>query len=233
MSPYDYEYYYEYPDMDMAFDAGFAGAMLGIIFIFYFIMMALSVAAYVFQSLSLYTIAKRRGIHNPWLSWLPVGNMWILGSISDQYQYVAKGRVRNRRKLLMGLTIGMLGALVLMYSSVFGLALGLAGESGAIAGGSLILLVLMALALCVVAVVAMVYQYISIYDLYASCEPSNAVLYLVLSIFFAVAMPIFFFICRKKDLGMPPRKTDVPEQPVLQPVFETVAEEPAKQETEE
>lgn len=225
MPSYGYEYYYEYPNMDMAFDAGFAGAILGIIFIFYFIMMALGVAAYVFQSLSLYTISKRRGIHNPWLSWLPVGNMWILGSISDQYQYVAKGRVRNRRKVLMGLTIGMMAALVLMYCGVFGLALGVAGESGAIAGGSLILMLLMALALCVVAVIAIVYQYISIYDLYASCEPGNAVLYLVLSIFFAVAMPIFFFICRKKDLGMPPRKTIVTEQPVLQPVFEPVQQE--------
>ena len=41
---------------------------------------------YVLQSLGLYTIAERRGIRNPWLAWVPVANMWVLGSISDQYQ---------------------------------------------------------------------------------------------------------------------------------------------------
>lgn len=32
----------------------------------------LSLAAYVLTAYSLYTIAKRRGISNPWLAWIPV-----------------------------------------------------------------------------------------------------------------------------------------------------------------
>ena len=47
-----------------------------------------SVAAYVLTSLSLYTIAARRQIANPWLSWIPVVRIWVLGSLSDQYRYV-------------------------------------------------------------------------------------------------------------------------------------------------
>ena len=52
-----------------------------------------SVVTYVLTSLGLYTMAKRRMINHPWLSWVPVANMWILGSLSDQYRYVARGQV--------------------------------------------------------------------------------------------------------------------------------------------
>lgn len=38
------------------------------------ITMAISLVFYIFESLGLYTIAKRRGIRHPWLSWVPLGN---------------------------------------------------------------------------------------------------------------------------------------------------------------
>ena len=60
-----------------------------------------AIFAYVFGAISLYCIAQRRGIKNPWMAWVPVLNCWILGSISDQYRYVVKGQVRNRRTLLL------------------------------------------------------------------------------------------------------------------------------------
>ena len=225
--PYEYYYEYpgyEYPDVELGYGAGFGGVIVAFIVTYYFLMIALCMAAYVFQSLSLYTIAKRRGLHNPWLSWLPVGNMWILGSISDQYQYVAKGRIRNRRKLLVGLTVALFVLLFLIYAGVIGMILGIAGEAGALAGGGVALTLLAGLAALVTGIVAAVYQYIAVYDLYASCDPDNKVLFLVLSVFFAVAMPVFFFVCRKKDLGMPPRKST----PVLQ-----LQEETFEQQTEE
>ena len=56
---------------------------------------------YIFQGLTLSTVARRRGINNPWLAWVPVGNVWMLGCISDQYRYVAKGQVKNRRKTML------------------------------------------------------------------------------------------------------------------------------------
>lgn len=65
----------------------------------------LTVAAYVLTALALYTIAKRRGIKRPWLAWIPVADMWLLGCISDQYRYVTKGQVTNRRKTLLTLNI--------------------------------------------------------------------------------------------------------------------------------
>ena len=47
-----------------------------------------AIALYVLQSLGLYQIAQRRAIRHSWMSWVPVLNTWILGSLSDQYNYV-------------------------------------------------------------------------------------------------------------------------------------------------
>jgi Na+-transporting methylmalonyl-CoA/oxaloacetate decarboxylase gamma subunit len=227
MGGFDYPYQFEV-ETDIMPDAigfGVLGVFLVVYLLILLIALAVSVAAYVLQSLGFYTIAERRGIKRPWLSWLPVGNLWILGSISDQYQYVVKGKIRNRRKVLLGLSCGLLvfyvvWAVVLIASVAMadmmgsGLVVGLIG----ILGG----LLLVALAICLA-----VFQFICLYDLYRSCMPYNAVVYLVLSILVSWVMPLFVFICRKQDVGMPPRK-----QPTPPPVY-TAPEtpvEPASQE---
>ena len=97
------------------FEAGFSGAMLIFYLIYMVFMLALTVGSYVLQSVSLHTIAKRRGIHKPWLSWLPIGEMWIVGCISDQYQYVVKGRVKNKRKALLVLNIILWACVIAIY----------------------------------------------------------------------------------------------------------------------
>ena len=206
------------------------GALFGFIMVFYLLILAFGVVSYVLQSLGMYTIAKRRGIQNAWLAWLPVGNMWILGSISDQYQYVAKGRVRNRRKVLMGLTAAMLlcsflmtaGGLVAAFTEAAGLD---AGE--VVFGATVGVLIVAYLILAVIAIVAIVIEYMALYDLYVSCDPGSGILYLVLSIFVSVTMPFFVFVCRKRDQGMPPRKTaeveypkQIPEEIIPEPPVE-------------
>ena len=187
----------------------------------YLLMFAFMVLSYVLQSAGLYTIAKRRCIRNPWLAWLPVGNMWIMGSISDQYQYVGKGRIRNRRKWLVGLTaVTMLSAIP---APVIGAIMMLQGADGG-TGFMLFWMIFMVLfgLMAVVAVAAMVIEYIALYDLFVSCVPENAVLYLVLSIVFPVSLPFFLFFSRKKDMGMPPRKQTKPVEEI------PAAEEPAE-----
>ena len=57
-----------------------------------------SLAVYIFSALGLYTIAQRRGLRNSWLAWIPVANVWILGSLSDQYRYVVRNEVRSKRR---------------------------------------------------------------------------------------------------------------------------------------
>lgn len=209
--------------------ASFAGGFLAVVLVIYLLMMAFCVAVYVFQSLSLYAIAKRRGIRNPWLAWLPVGNMWIQGSISDQYQYVVKGNIRNRRKVLMALTIAIFAVSTVLEVVSIVSAFASGNSPAAIA-----VTVVCGLVVAVISVIAVVLQYITLYDLYASCDPSNATVFLILSILVNVTMPFLMFISRNKDDGMPRRKTTQPAVPVvIAPAEEATATEVPAAVTEE
>ncbi|MBP3672467.1 MAG: hypothetical protein J6J18_01405 [Oscillospiraceae bacterium] len=185
--------------------------------IYMLVMFGLSVACYVLRSLGCYTIAKRRGIKKPWLSWIPVADTWLLGSISDQYQYVVKGRVKSKRKVMLVLSIiqavlyvaVIVGYVVVIVNMVTGFV-GNVGEDELFMG--ILRPVMGILGICIpllgVAIALLVFRYMALYDLYRSCCPANDVLFLVLSIFFGVTEPFFIFFNRKKDDGMPPRKPE-------------------------
>ena len=210
----------------------------------------LSIAAYVLIGLGLYTIAQRRGIKHPWMAWVPMLKLWILGSIADQYCFVVKGEVRNRRKVLIVLSVVQLVAAIVIYALIFGMLMNFVvqivqiPDIEAIPGGQALNMALktvmpmlgMLLVLLAVNLVARVFQYIAYYDLFASCDPENKVLFLVLGILFSITLPFFVFACRKKDRGMPPRRVQraVPVEPVAveQPVYQE-PETPVYQEPEE
>lgn len=205
----------------------------GTMFFTNFFGIGLGIVMYILQSLGLYTIACRRQLKNPWLAWLPIGNMWILGSISDQYQYVTTGRIRNRRKTLVGLHIAILALTVVWVVVSLGAIIGSIMSMGGMNAMSeaqvwemvvtpLLTSVGMLLVLWVVAIIGAVIQYIALYDLYRSCDPKNGVLYLLLSIFISNLLAVFVFLCREKDGGMPPRRTGSPfteDQPAQGPEF--------------
>ena len=192
----------------------------------------LSVAMYVFSALALYAIAKRRGINHPWLSWVPVANVWILGSVSDQYRYVVRGEYKSKRKVLLTLNIlmalfvaaivslvaftafqafqvTMAGAPVrTMLNRIMAPLLGVAGVTVPLAG---------------LGIAYAIFRFMALYDLYTSCEPQNNVLFLVLSVLFPVTEAFFLFFIRNKDQGMPPRRQDpqyIPEEYTQQPQWQ-------------
>lgn len=181
----------------------------------------LGIAVYVLTALGLYTIAKRRGIKNAWLSWVPVINCWIIGSLSDQYRYVVKGEVKNKRKILLILNIvnGIIGLVMCIVAvvmavqaatSMVGFSMVIDGGNGAELLGKAMGALFGVLALCLplagVSIAIAVIRYMAMYDIYMSCSPQNSVVFLVLSIIFNVTEPFFLFFIRNKDDGMPPRK---------------------------
>lgn len=174
----------------------------------------IGVAVWLVKAWSLYRMACRRGLSNAWLSWLPVGHDWILGSISDQYQYLVRGKVRSQRKVLVGFSIVstctvVIGLLFVVWVALdTALTLALHQTFPGYVPGALLFLPLLVLIGLVSGIVAVVLRCICKYDLYRSCEPSSAVLYLVLGILFSVCDAVFFWLCRNKDQGMPPRKPD-------------------------
>ena len=181
----------------------------------------LGFATYVLSSLALYTLATRRGIDKAWLSWVPVLNVWIIGSLSDQYRYVVKGQYKSKRKILLILNlVNAVAALILMIVAV-GVTVEL--TTGAIYGvrgnelwnsvlGSALGATGLALTMGGISIAAAVIRYMALYDIYVSMDPANSVLFLVLSIIFNVTEAFFLFFSRNRDDGMPPRR-EAPREP--------------------
>lgn len=192
--------------LDFSSGEGRTTILLIILLIFTVFFLLYTLVMYVLSAVGFYSIAKRRSIHHPWLAWIPIGSNWLAGSISDQYQHVAKGRVRNRRKVLLGLCVPVL------LISVVNLCLSISSITGSMVGvgfertlGLLLVSAVMNIVSGIMTIILMVFQSIVLYDVFASCVPKNAVLFLVLHLLFGFGA-IFLFACRKKDLGMPFRK---------------------------
>lgn len=187
----------------------------------------ISIAVYVFTALGLYTLAQRRGLRHPWLAWIPVANVWILGSLSDQYRYVVRGQVRSKRKVLLTLNIisAVMGLVmtVVIVAAVIRCVFSFRGASETEIVNALMGSIMGVLALCVpwagVAIASAVLSYMALYDIYTSCDPANNTVYLVLSILFGFTQAIFLFLCRNRDDGMPPRRDTQPQyrQPIQEP----------------
>ena len=182
--------------------------------------MLLSIAGYVLTALALYTIARRRGLKNPWLAWIPVADCWLLGSLSDQYRYVVKGENKSKRKILLFFRV----LITIMWLSLISLLVRLCFHAfGGVFWGSMndeqifqilhqaMNLLVLCLPLVGASIAYAVFRYMALYDIYKSLDPANCVLFLVLSILFGVTEPFFLFFSRNKDDGKPPRKP--PETP--------------------
>jgi len=175
--------------------------------IFYLLFLIFAIISYVLSSIGLYSIAKRRGIRHPWLAWIPVANSWIMGSISDHYQYVAKGKVRSRRKLLLGFNIASAGIPVVTFiSDIVFTIISMYSSSAPMTEMPSWAFFILWLGMVAFMIVYAVFTYMALHDLYSSCNPDNAVVFLVLSIFISVTQSFFIFSCRRKDFGMPYRR---------------------------
>lgn len=208
-----YDYYYDYsasPD-----STGIMLGVLGGILAFSLIALVFSLLCYIFEAVGLYTIAKRRGIKSPWLAWIPIGSAWICGCIADQYQYIAKGQVKNRRMIILILSLAsfVLTAMttgrvmstmtnLVMYSEYMSETEVNSLMMSMMAGGA------SGLFSNILSIALIVFQFITLYDLFCSCNPDNSTMFLVLSILFGILRPFFIFADRKKDLGMPARQPE-------------------------
>ena len=185
--------------------------------------LAIGIALFVFRAISIYKIARRRGISNAWLAWVPVCSEWILGSVADQYQYVVKGRVKNRRLPLFLLSVVLLGlriagAALSVSTATYVIRFVLTG-AGFPDVGRLVLLAVASTVQTGGMIACLVIRGFVMYDVYTSCTNRNNVLFLVLGLLFRVLEPVFLFACRNKEEGMPPRR-DVPAREEAEAVVE-------------
>ena len=143
---------------------------------------------YVLESIGLYHIAQCRGIDNAFLAWIPIGRMYLLGSIADQIE-MHEGK--NTRYSLILLIFGCVSFFMGVFTGLFDFP------------------VILSWALMIVSAV---FTYISYYQILKVHAPQRATLFLVLSIILGLG-PVFVFAVRNRvptDMAPPPQNTYPP-----------------------
>lgn len=232
------------PEIHGSFSASGGGGTFAAVFLllslFYVLYFGFAIACYILQSLGMYRIAKRRGLRLYGMAWVPVGNIWLLGSIADQYNRKVKGKNSH-----YGVWMLVLALVVFVFAWVGGILLSvtaiftrhgaeLSGSMFGVAVAAMILLFLTA----ALAIVLAVQEYISYHKLYASSRPKQATLFTVLSVLFAVTIPFFVFACGNRDDGMPGpvdstvEPTAAEPEPKAEPETPPALEAPAEPDSE-
>ena len=205
--------------MSLFFEEGLITLLLG--FLSGMPVMLMGAVSYVMTALAIYVIARRRGLAKPWLAWVPVLNVWLLGSLSDQYQYIVKRQNRSKRLILLVLNVAKpllaVGAVWFGLEALHHIRFGVHLDD--------IWDLLLGLFGCVLpltgcAIAYLVIRYMALYDVYRSLDPDNAVLFLALSILMGVTEPFFLFFSREKDDGMPPRRSQTAQEPPIRQTWE-------------
>lgn len=153
---------------------------------------------YIFQSLGLYTLAKRRGIHCYGLAWVPIGNLWVMGSLADQYDNLINQKNMYLRRILLAGGIAMYAFLAVYF---FFLATLINSMSYSYVDPAIFTFIWIFMIFSLVIIAVAVFECIALYKVYVSANPQTATVFLVLSILFGLS-PFFLFADRNKDLGM-------------------------------
>ena len=161
-----------------------SSGLLIVLILIYLILIGFLILNYVLQSLSLHTLARRRGIANPWLAWIPFGNSWIIGALARDYDK-QNGISRRWDKTLLILSIVGIATFSVVYIALLVyLIINMAtlesagvtyGEDIAfeLLGGILVFYVLLiACAVVMSAVTAL--TYLCVYKIFESTVPSSA-----------------------------------------------------------
>ncbi len=222
------------------------GVVLIVYLIFMLISLAIPVAAYIMTGIGLSRMARACNLRSPWLAWVPIGDLYTIGSIAEIGASRGGKKSMAYRKILPGITCGFLALFVAFFVLMFGFIFSnpelmddtssddstdvgyvsyspddsydygfeIEGDGDEYevyvedtdAAVALLFLLLMGFYLLIflAAIILAVFQYLALWHVFRLFDESNAVLYLLLSIFLS-AMPIIYLIlCRKTpDLPSP------------------------------
>jgi len=146
-----------------------SSSVLAVLGAFIFVFIILGIILYVFMALGMQAMAMKLKIENPWLAWIPIANVYLMGRIAgDQVKIFNK----NIPKLGLVLLIGGICICVLLVVPVINL-----------------------LACIAYAVI----YYIALYKIYRIFAENNAVLYTILSIVIDVTAPFFIYFASKNE----------------------------------
>lgn len=174
-------------------EEGFA-LFLGVYLMILLFTMIVSVVIYVFQSLGLYGMSKNAGIANPWLAWIPVGNLWCIGSLAERsnLHYGKKKGAWSKLLPAFSIAIFLFLPLILLFAVIAGLYESLV---------AVLLILFIYLLMMGVALALAVMNYVALYKIYRLFDPDNATLYMILTVFVNISQPIIMFLLRDRYPG--------------------------------
>ena len=176
----------------------------------------LVVLSYVFYSLGMDAISRRRGLAHPWLSWVPFVSCFQLGTIADHYKLTRLERQGIMRWVLLVLgTVNavVIGGIIFLFVLIaaevtFGLlSLGLIfiderfvmalQQNAELLGLTIIFSPLLCLPYWIA-------KFVAQYQLFKSCRPDLALVFLIISILVPFVTPVLIMVCKDRDDGMVP-----------------------------
>ncbi len=189
-------------------ETAIAFGLLAAVLVLYLIIIAIGIVNYILTSLSLYRIADRRQIVNPWLAWLPFACNWIVGSIADDYDE-RNGIKRKWRVALLTLSLlavaGFIAAYAVMFIILFSMALN--SDSAEFTSGEALVIIIPFYIFFFAAIIAAVAlgfcQAICIYKIFESTVPEKSLKYMLLYLMVPLAGGICLFKCRDKGYSKP------------------------------
>lgn len=66
--------------------------LIGGLLIFYVILLMLSITSWIFFTIGLQTMAKREGLNNTWMAWIPFANIYLIGELVKENRLINSGR---------------------------------------------------------------------------------------------------------------------------------------------
>ena len=166
------------------------------------------IAEYLLNSFSVYTVAKRRGMPNPVMAWVPIVRYRTLGALCDHYD-CTRGVKRSWSKVLFILAIVtyafvlVICVLALVQVSRHGAWFAYESYENTPSNGTVCAALLLSALGCVVALGLSACRIICLFKFFESCRPKDAVKFLLLSILVPFAYPFCMLCCRNYDLGLP------------------------------
>ena len=191
--------------------------------IFYCLVMVCAAYAYVFVSLGGQRMARKVGMSNPWMFWIPCANVYAMGNLADTQASLCEGKNTTYRKKMLTWTI-VVACMAIVWAIAFSVFMVVAAANGMLdANGDLVtldgfdpdaligpalFLLLTSLASLVLYIVYLVIYFKALYRIYKLYAPDGAAGLVVLSVFVSVAIPAVFLKLSEREPVLPPRGED-------------------------
>ena len=139
------------------------------------------------SSYGMYRIAYWRGIMRPWLAWIPIVNLWILGSIADECYRETHNRPGKMRWFMLTYQI-VIALLILAWLGFTPVAV----LMGWVRKYALLFLV----ALIITCIVA---TFVALHRLFASYHKNICGIFTALCVLYSIPTPFLILHCAKKE----------------------------------